>query len=218
MTYHSVKIYHAYEISPLDEATWSPEKTVERKATVGKLQLNKRRTPVKDVRGNGSKGDVGIVPFESVTIASTTQNPAFGMGPGPANPKSFTDYAVRIDADCDECGGSGFHPGGIDPWGPELCPKCHGAKTQTITRNYLVEAFQIAGNPKSMRSVERSHLVAIIQHCRQMVSALMSLPEMFEQAESLSMGPTVPSQRRHHKPRQRGATVQYHGQTQKEKR
>ena len=42
-------------------------------------------------------------------------------------------------------------PGGIDPWGPEVCPKCQGAKTQRITRNYLAEAFQIAANPDSIR-------------------------------------------------------------------
>ena len=79
---------------------------------------------------------------------------------------------------CEECGGSGVDPGGIDPWGPEVCPKCQGAKTQTIVRNYLAEAFQIAGNPDSIRTVERLHLVAVIQHCREAVRAIMSLPEV----------------------------------------
>jgi hypothetical protein len=79
---------------------------------------------------------------------------------------------------CDECGGSGFDPGGLDPWGPDPCPTCHGAKTQWITRNYLAEAFQIAASPESTRPVERRHLVAVIQHCREAVSALVVLPEV----------------------------------------
>jgi len=139
---------------------------------MGKLQLDKQHAALtaNDVRGNGLRGDVGIVPFESVTIASSPQKHAFGTGPRSANPKSLADYTVQINADCDECGGSGYDRGGLDPWGPEPCPRCHGAKTQTITRNYLAEAFQIAANPDSLRPVERVHLVAILQHCRQAVT------------------------------------------------
>jgi hypothetical protein len=87
-------------------------------------------------------------------------------------------YIVEVDVNCEECGGSGVDPGGIDPWGPEVCPKCQGAKTHRITRNYLAEAFQIAANPESTRQIERLHLVAVIQHCREAVSALVSLPEV----------------------------------------
>jgi hypothetical protein len=87
-------------------------------------------------------------------------------------------YILEANADCDHCGGSGFDPGGIDPWGPEVCSRCHGTKTQTIIRNYLAEAFQIAANPDGKRQIERQHLVAVIQHCRQAVSALVSLPEV----------------------------------------
>jgi hypothetical protein len=87
-------------------------------------------------------------------------------------------HVVEVEVDCDECGGSGVDPGGIDPWGPELCPGCHGAKTQRITRNYLAEAFQIAANPECTRRIERQHLVAVIQHCREAVSALVILPEV----------------------------------------
>jgi DnaJ-class molecular chaperone len=87
-------------------------------------------------------------------------------------------YSREIELNCEECGGSGFDPGAIDPWGPEVCPRCHGAKTETITRNYLAEAFQIAANADNQRQVERQHLVAVIHHCRQAVSALVSLPEM----------------------------------------
>jgi len=87
-------------------------------------------------------------------------------------------YIVEIEADCDECGGSGFDPGGLDPWGPEPCRVCRGSKKQRVTRNFLAEAFQIAANPESTRAIERQHLVAVIQHCRETVSALVSLPDV----------------------------------------
>jgi hypothetical protein len=93
-------------------------------------------------------------------------------------PETLSPYIIEMEVNCDECGGSGFDPGSIDPWGPEVCPTCHGAKTQTITRNYLAEAFQISANPDSIRPVERQHLVAVIQHCRELVGALMSFPEV----------------------------------------
>jgi hypothetical protein len=93
-------------------------------------------------------------------------------------PETHSPYILEVEVNCDECGGSGFDPGGIDPWGPEPCPACRGAKTQRITRNFLGEAFQIAANPDSTRPVERQHLVAVIQHCREAVSALVILPEV----------------------------------------
>jgi hypothetical protein len=86
-------------------------------------------------------------------------------------------YAATIVVSCEECGGSGFDPGGIDPWGPEPCKVCHGAGTQKITKNYLAEAFRIAGNPECTIPVERAHLVAIVQYCRQVVSTAVSSPK-----------------------------------------
>ena len=94
------------------------------------------------------------------------------------HPQNFSRYIVEVEVNCDECGGSGFDPGGIDPWGPEPCRVCRGTRKQRIRRNYLAEAFQIAANPESVRLVERRHLIAIIQHCREAVSALASLPEI----------------------------------------
>ena len=85
---------------------------------------------------------------------------------------------VEMEQPCEECGGSGFDPGGVDPWGPEPCPRCHGTKIQTAVRNYLAEAFQIAANPDCTRPVERHHLVAVIQHCREVVSAMAILPDV----------------------------------------
>jgi len=87
-------------------------------------------------------------------------------------------YIIEVEVNCDDCGGSGFDSGGLDPWGPEFCPVCHGTKTQRITRNYLAEAFQIAANQEGGRLIERQHLVAVIQHCRETVSALVILPEV----------------------------------------
>jgi hypothetical protein len=89
-------------------------------------------------------------------------------------------YVLELELPCDECGGAGFDPGGIDPWGPEPCPACLGAGTQRIIRNYLAEALRIAGNPECSVPVERAHLVAIVEYCRQAVSAVVSLPDVPE--------------------------------------
>jgi hypothetical protein len=92
----------------------------------------------------------------------------------PAKP---APYVLEIDLPCDGCGGSGFDPGGIDPWGPEPCPVCHGTGTQKVTKNYLAEALRIAGNPECTVPLERAHLVAIVQYCRQVVDAAMCRPK-----------------------------------------
>jgi hypothetical protein len=52
-------------------------------------------------------------------------------------------YIIEVEADCDECGGSGFDPGGVDPWGPEPCPACHGARKKRITRNFNGDMVKI---------------------------------------------------------------------------
>ena len=118
-------------------------------------------------------------------------------------PDILQSYITEVDVDCDDCGGSGFDPGGIDPWGPDMCPKCHGAKTQTISRNYLAEAFRIAANPESTRPVERAHLVAIVQYCREAVSAIVGLPEIYERPKTAE--PTTSS--RHSRSRSQSHTV-----------
>ncbi len=108
-------------------------------------------------------------PSESNGADVAGRNPEFS----PLSP-----YIVEVEVNCEECGGSGYDPGGIDPWGPELCPTCHGAKTQWATRNYLGEALRIAANPDCHLQVERTHLIAIVQYCRQTVSAIVRLPEV----------------------------------------
>jgi hypothetical protein len=123
-------------------------------------------------------------------FASRDDDPAF-VGQEPKSP-----YTVELDLPCDECGGSGFDPGGIDPWGPDLCPACHGAKTQKITRNYLAEAFRIAGNPECLVPVERAHLVAIVQYCRQAVNAVVGLPQIPEHPQNQAQHRRSPRHRR----------------------
>ncbi len=137
------------------------------------LKRNSKNFLPKNLAGTAIKPEQAVArpnPFSSPPKSAGTIETAL--------PETQPPYIVEIEAACDECGGSGFDPGGIDPWGPEVCLRCHGAKTQTITRNYLAEAFQIAANPDSHRQIERQHLVAVIQHCRQAVSALVSLPEV----------------------------------------
>jgi hypothetical protein len=122
-------------------------------------------------------------PNDHVEAIATPYLPASPLKPASkraeiARPLSRHPYVLEIEVNCEECGGSGFDPGGIDPWGPEPCPACRGVKTRRITRNYLAEAFMIAANSESARPVERQHLVAVIQHCREAVSALVVLPEV----------------------------------------
>jgi hypothetical protein len=92
--------------------------------------------------------------------------------------ESASPFVVEQEIACEECGGSGRDIGSLDPWDGDVCEKCAGTGRQTITRNYLAEAFQISANPDSIRPVERQHLVAVIQHCREIVGALMSFPEV----------------------------------------
>jgi hypothetical protein len=48
---------------------------------------------------------------------------------------------------------------------------------QPTEPNCLGEAFRIASGVSSS-APERAHLVAVIAHCRKLVSALMNLPEV----------------------------------------
>jgi hypothetical protein len=94
------------------------------------------------------------------------------------NNEGVSPFIVEQEIACEECGGSGRDIGSLDPWDGDDCANCAGSGRQTITRNYLAEAFQISANPDSIRQVERQHLIAVIQHCRELVGALMSFPEV----------------------------------------
>jgi hypothetical protein len=89
-------------------------------------------------------------------------------------------YMETVEIACEDCGGDGRDMGSvsIDRFSDPVCPTCKGAKTQTVTRNYLSEAFAIARDDSSTRQVDRKHLVAIIRYARQHVSALFELPEV----------------------------------------
>jgi hypothetical protein len=90
-------------------------------------------------------------------------------------------YLETVTIECEECGGSGRDPGSLDSifeGEAPVCPRCHGLCIQTITRNYLSEAFAIAQNPDSRRIVERAHIIAVIRFARAHVSALYQMPEV----------------------------------------
>jgi hypothetical protein len=86
-------------------------------------------------------------------------------------------YLVEVEEKCEECGGSGYDSGSLSPIEPEDCPACHGSGKQIIARNYLAEALRIAAG-KSSRLAQREHLVAVIQHCRGLVGAVMGMADI----------------------------------------
>jgi hypothetical protein len=147
-----------------------------RKVQVAQRGLN--RNPKGFLRENGDGGprefgEAAEAPYLPDPPAKTA-----GKATETARPEALAPYILEVEMNCDQCGGSGFDPGGLDPCGPEPCPVCHGAKTQIVIRNYLAEAFHLAASPESTRPIERQHLVAVIQHCREAVSALVVLPEV----------------------------------------
>jgi hypothetical protein len=87
-------------------------------------------------------------------------------------------FVIEQEIPCEDCGGTGRDIGALDPWDGVICPRCAGSGRETVIRNYLAEAFRIAANPECRVPVERVHLVAVIEYCRQVVSAVASLPEV----------------------------------------
>jgi hypothetical protein len=65
----------------------------------------------------------------------------------------------------------------LNPWDAEACPTCHGTGVQTVERNYLAEAFRIAAG-ESPQSPEPEHVKAVVEHCRKLASAALTLPEV----------------------------------------
>src|SRR5579862_4597073 len=84
---------------------------------------------------------------------------------------------VEVEEECEECGGNGYDWGSLSPIDPEECPACLGSGKQTVMRNYLAEALRIAAG-KSARLAQREHLVAVIQHCRGLVGAVMGIADI----------------------------------------
>jgi hypothetical protein len=111
------------------------------------------------------------------TLANSDGNSAKKKPASTARELGIPVPAEYHELDCQECGGTGFDPGSLDPFG-YLCPRCHGAKKELVRRDYLAEAFQICAQRDPQQRVERAHLIAIVEHCRAMVSAAVSLPEV----------------------------------------
>lgn len=86
-------------------------------------------------------------------------------------------FVVKFEGACEDCGGSGYDCGSLNPVEPEECPGCHGSGKQIIVRNYLAEAFRIAAG-RSATCPQQEHLQAVIQHCRSIVGALMALSQI----------------------------------------
>ncbi len=84
---------------------------------------------------------------------------------------------VEVEEECEECGGSGYDCGSLSPIEPEDCPACFGSGKQIAVHNYLAEALRIAAGNSSMFA-RREHLLAVIQHCRGLVGAVMSIADI----------------------------------------
>ncbi len=119
-----------------------------------------------------------------------SQPPGAGMATS-IKPSSVRDisqtaapFVIEQEIPCEDCGGTGRDIGGLDPWDGGACPRCAGSGRETVIRNYLAEGFQIVANPENTRPVERAHLVAIVQYCRQVVSAVAGLPEVSKRSQT----------------------------------
>jgi RecJ-like exonuclease len=82
-------------------------------------------------------------------------------------------FVVCVEEKCEDCGGSGHDCGSLSPLEPKECPACHGSGKQVSVHNYLVEALRIAAGNSSLLT-QREYLLAVIQHCRSLVGALMA--------------------------------------------
>ena len=95
----------------------------------------------------------------------------------PANSGTLPPFVVKVEEQCEECGGSSYDCGSLSPIEPEDCPACRGSGKQIRVRNYLSEAFRIAAGKSSILA-QREHLKAVIHHCRGLVGALMAVAEI----------------------------------------
>lgn len=95
---------------------------------------------------------------------------------------------THVRAKCADCGGSGIDIGGIREDDREDCPTCYGSgfegessivrvASASEGRNWLREAFEIVAG-KSEVPVEKEHLAVVVEHCRALVSAAFTLPEV----------------------------------------
>jgi hypothetical protein len=112
-----------------------------------------------------------------------TETPGAEIAPGIKNSSQrdvsqvAAPFVIDQEIACEDCGGTGSDLGSLHPWDGEVCSRCAESGREMVTRNYLAEAFRIAGNPECTVPVERAHLVAIVQYCRQVVDAAMCRPK-----------------------------------------
>jgi hypothetical protein len=108
------------------------------------------------------------------------RKPAQSTQPTPLPPPTGTEMFIRsCDTECEDCYGTGrdfYHPG--HPQDASDCAACGGIGRRIVTRNYLSESFAIAANPESTRTIEREHLICLIQYARMFVSAAISMPDV----------------------------------------
>jgi hypothetical protein len=90
---------------------------------------------------------------------------------------SRAPYSVEVEEQCEDCAGSGYDCGSLSPIEPEDCPVCQGSGKQIVIHNYLAEALRIAAGNSAMLA-QREHLVAVIQHCRSLVGAVMGIADI----------------------------------------
>jgi hypothetical protein len=98
------------------------------------------------------------------------------------NPKRYhhetagTFRAISATQPCEDCAGAGGD--GDDPsvgYTGSRCSTCQGTGVQQ--RNYLGEAFKIVAGESPM-APEPEHLKAVVEHCRKLASAVLTLPEV----------------------------------------
>jgi hypothetical protein len=90
--------------------------------------------------------------------------------------RAGTSPTISMIQRCEDCGGAGGD--GDDPSVGYLgsrCATCDG--TGIAQRSYLAEAFRIAAG-ESPQSPEPEHVKAVVEYCRKLASAALTLPEV----------------------------------------
>jgi DnaJ-class molecular chaperone len=133
----------------------------------------------------GAGTDPSCKPNDEFEYCTTCEGTGYVAAParkpmalaGTASMSGLSRYAVTASQDCQDCGGSGKDPGELNSWDAGPCPACHGSGMESVERNYLAEAFRIAAGEAQM-APETAHLKAVVEYCREMTSAALSLPEV----------------------------------------
>jgi hypothetical protein len=95
-------------------------------------------------------------------------------------PLELPPFTLLVEQKCEDCHGTGQDSGALDN-DYEPCSACNGSGKETVLRQFLAEAFQIARGQLTIQP-EKAHLVAMTEYARQTVSALFSEPDTKEAA------------------------------------